>query len=342
MNRLRLVHRDTLSCEPIVRRMLSGELLLVSQCGDVTEPAPGNRVFAFHSQDNGDTWSKGHSVYPEDGQAVYLTEVMVLGEEITVFLTLHNGNFLNWTCVMVKSRDNGYTWENAGPTPCFPRFTFVRSMIRLRTGEIALPYQHYPVSQAENDRLVTEGKRWLNAEIDHVESGVMVSADEGKTYEKRPGVRTAFDTEMGRAWIWSEPTVAELSDGRIAMLLRVNPTARLWYAESPDGGRTWTDAVMTDIPNPSNKPKLIPLPGGNIALIHTPNPRLGMDHRNPLSIWISPDDMRTWPYRHIVTDFPGSYSYADGFYEDGHILFSIEYNRHDILFIDHPVPEAYR
>lgn len=45
MNRLRLVHRNTLSCEPILRRMENGEMLCVSQCGDVTEPAPGNRVY---------------------------------------------------------------------------------------------------------------------------------------------------------------------------------------------------------------------------------------------------------------------------------------------------------
>ena len=91
---------------------------------------------------------------------------------------------------------------------------------------------------------------------------------------------------------------------------------------------------MTDIPNPSNKPKLVELPGDRIALIHTPNGQVGMDHRNPLSIWISDDGMKTWGVKHVVTDFPGSFCYADGFYEDGHLLFSIEYNRHDILFVD--------
>ena len=39
------VHRGTLCCEAIVRRMPNKELLLVCQCGDITEPAPQNRVY---------------------------------------------------------------------------------------------------------------------------------------------------------------------------------------------------------------------------------------------------------------------------------------------------------
>lgn len=39
----------------------------------------------------------------------------------------------------------------------------------------------------------------------------------------------------------------------------------------------------------------------------------------------------------MVTDFPGSYCYPDGFYEEGHILFTIEINRHEILFFDSQV-----
>lgn len=334
MDRLRLVHRDTLSCEPILRRMPSGELLILAQCGDVTEPAPGNRVYAFHSGDEGETWSKGRPVYPEDGQAVYLTEVTVLAGVVRVYLTLHNGSFLNWRGLVMRSLDSGYTWEIEGPAPCLSTFTFLRGQIRARNGELLMAYQHYPVTAAENERLLALGLRWKDADVGYVESGVLVSGDEGRTYERFPGVRLTFGGDTGRGWIWSEPTLASLPDGAVVMLLRENQSARLWRAESRDYGRTWTRPVMTDIPNPSNKPKLVELPGDRIALIHTPNGQVGMDHRNPLSIWISDDGMKTWGVKHVVTDFPGSFCYADGFYEDGRLLFSIEYNRHDILFVD--------
>ncbi|MDG0810514.1 sialidase family protein [Cohnella rhizosphaerae] len=140
-------------------------------------------------------------------------------------------------------------------------------------------------------------------------------------------------------WNWPEPTLAELSDGTLVMLLRVNESGCLWRSESRDGGAGWSAAERTDIPNPSNKPKLIAMPGGRIALIHTPNGKHGMLERNPLAVWISDDDMRTWGYKRIVSDFPGGFCYADGICEEGgrHIRFTIEYSRFNILFVDHEV-----
>ena len=55
MSRIRLVHNDTLSCEAILRKMPDGGLIIVCQCGDTAEPAPGNRVYAFLSYDGGET-----------------------------------------------------------------------------------------------------------------------------------------------------------------------------------------------------------------------------------------------------------------------------------------------
>ena len=115
--------------------------------------------------------------------------------------------------------------------------------------------------------------------------------------------------------------------------MRKDRSGYLWYTESKDGGKSWSNTVKTDIPNPGNKPRLIKC-GDKIALINTPNSVAGMSARYPLSLWISDDDMRTWKYKVNLTDFPGSYCYADGFYENGHIIFSIEHNRHSILFFD--------
>lgn len=90
---IKLVQRELLSCEAIVRRAPNGELLLVCQCGDVTEPAPLNRVYVWHSRDDGENWSGRKLLVPEDGRAVYQTEVSVIGEEIRVYVTFHDGRF---------------------------------------------------------------------------------------------------------------------------------------------------------------------------------------------------------------------------------------------------------
>lgn len=326
--RIKQIYTNSLSCEPMLERTQNGELLCVCQCDGPSEPHPDNRVYAFHSKDNGETWSAKEKIYPEDGNAVYCTELSVVGEEITAYLTVHNGRFLNWKCVMMKSFDNGYTWKNYGAPPHFSEYTFIRTQIHTSKGDIIIPYQHYPVKQADVDRVLNSetipDKALWEAGAAYCESGVLISSDNGNNYDRY----TASKMKMVN-WIWSEPTIAELSDGRLAMLMRKDYSGCLWYTESSDGGKTWSDTIETNIPNPSNKPRLIKC-GNKIALIHTPD----VGKRYPLSIWISDDDMKTWKNKTNLTEFPGSYSYTDGFYEDGHIMFTIEHNRHTILFFD--------
>ena len=341
MTRMRMVHRDTLSCEPILRRMPNGELLLVSQCGGVTEPAPENRVYVFHSKDEGETWSKPVLIRPEDGKAVYLTEVSVIGEKIIVHLTIHNGHFVDWTCDQVVSEDNGYTWRSIGPIPGYETYTFPRGMIRLSDGRLMMAMQRYPVDEAENTRLRENNlKLYWDAQAPYVSNEVIVSSDEGETWQKLGGVEIPMPWTPGRLWIWSEPTIVELNDGRspagsrIAMYLRWGGTGKLWYSESTDGGKTFCEPQPTEIPNPSNKPKLLRMEDGRIALIHTPNPVQGFAGRNPLAIWLSSDELKSFDDKRIITDFPGAFCYPDGFAEGDHIQFAIEYNRHDILYID--------
>jgi hypothetical protein len=323
--------------------MSDGTLLCLSQCGDTYEPAPGNRVYSFASHDQGETWEKPKQVYPETGESVYLTEMYVLDGTVHAFLQVHNGRFLNMRCVHMESKDNGKTWLDVGAPPFFPSFCFIRGMLPLGSGDIMLAYQHFPISEEENTRLVVSNHNisdcrqqravW-DARIDHIENGVLVSADRGKSWQRFRGPDIPIKGNTGRNWAWTEPTLAELPDGVLVMLLRVCGSGVLWRSESKDRGRTWTAASRTTIPNPNNKPKLIPMDGGRIALIHTPNPKIGFENRNPLSIWISDDDLKTFKQKEVVTEFPGCYCYPDGFYENGHLLFTIEINRHEILFID--------
>lgn len=346
MTRIKLVHKDTLSCEPIVRRMADGSLLMVSQCGDVYEPAPGNRVLYFHSYDNGETWSAPARIYAEDGNAVYCTEVSVIDDKIIAFLTLHNGQFINWRSVMMTSTDCGHTWFNEGPCPFSETYTFVRGMIELKNGDILIPYQHYPIDTAENERLAAKytgrfrpvGKLHFigstDADINYVDNGVLISHDRGKSFIKRSCPPFRMRGETGLSWVWSEPTVAELSDGRVAMLIRVTNEC-LWYSESTDGGLNWSEFVKTDIPNPSCKPKLISLPENRIALLNDASTTA----RNPFCLWISDDDMKSWKYKAVISDFPLNFDYPDGFYENGSIYISIELQRRDVLFIEYPLSD---
>ena len=339
---LTVVHSDTLSCEPIVRRMPDGALLLAAQCGDDYEPAPLNRVVFFRSEDNGRSWSAPRPIRQEDGCAVYCTELSVLDGTATAYLTLHDGRFLNWKSERMVSRDGGRSWTSCGPEPHLPTFTFHRGVLRLRSGAVLVPFQHYPISAEENARLLRAAAdrhgrgAWIGRfgpRIDHVENGVLRSTDGGRTFARCDAPPYPIFGESGNPWTWTEPTLAELSDGRIVMLIRTTHGV-LWQSESADGGVSWAPWRPTSIPNPGSKPKLIALSGGRIALVHEPC----AERRNPLAVWVSEDDMRTWRHRIVLSDFPLRFDYPDGFWEDGHLYLSIELSRRDILFFDVPLP----
>lgn len=332
--RLRQIDRDSLACEPFLRRMPNGELLCLCQLGGSTEPAMENRVYFYHSSDNGETWSPRTLLAPEDGRAVYCTGLHVEGEVITAYLTLHTGRFLDWECQTAQSRDNGYTWQLMGPPPHFAGYTFVRDSLTTRAGCRLIPYQTYPVTPqgCEAARSFADPAVW-NTGAPWCEYGVLIYRD-GDFHRSEAG-RALNDPR----WVWAEPTLAELSNGRIVMLTRRDGTGWLWRCDSADGGCTWSETVQTTIPNPGNKPRLIPLNAGRIALVHTPNNAQlrgslnGDWGRHPLALWISGDDMATW-HETLLTDFPGGYSYSDGFYEAGHLYLTVEHNRATILFFD--------
>ena len=333
MTEIKIVHRDSLSCEAILRKAPNGDLIIVSQCGGVSEPSPENRVFIFRSSDGGKTWDTGTDLYPVRDCAVYNTEVLVLNSTIYLFITTHNGDFLNWKTFLLKSEDNGFNFEKAGEMPFYNAFTFFRNAILTKEGNLLIFYQHYPVSPERNAELLAEGKKVWHSRIPEVEIGVLLSRDGMKNFS-----RHKIDSfEIPGTWCWAEGTLLELPNGQITALVRRDQAGWLYRADSADGGLTWSKAYRSDIPNPGNKVKLLSLRGDRVALIHTPNSKILFEDRHPLEIWISPDNMQTWPYKKRLSDFPGIYSYPDGIVDDDGetILFSFDYNKHEIMFVRH-------
>ena len=160
---------------------------------------------------------------------------------------------------------------------------------------------------------------------------VLSSEDEGDTWSR--------SNAIGPLRGWNESNLVELSDRRLCMLVRAATDAPcLRRSISLDRGRTWSDWERTDIPNPGSKIRLFRLRDGRCALLHNPCAIPGV--RNPLALWISDDDMQTWSYQRVITDFPGQLAYPDGFVDDDErwIHFAIDYNRHDLIAISSRIP----
>jgi predicted neuraminidase len=78
---------------------------------------------------------------------------------------------------------------------------------------------------------------------------------------------------------------------------------RLMKSTSNDRGITWSSVEDTDIPNPGTAADVVVLKSGNWALIHNDIE----DGRHRLSVWLSRDEGKTWPYHKIlVNGQPGS------------------------------------
>jgi predicted neuraminidase len=80
---------------------------------------------------------------------------------------------------------------------------------------------------------------------------------------------------------------------------------RIVCADSLDGGRTWGDAFVSDLPNPGSGIDATRLADGRVALIYNHT----TTDRTPLNVAISEDGGNTWAPPLTLEDEPGEYSY---------------------------------
>lgn len=338
-----LIHMDTLAVEATVRKMPNGDLLAACTCGGDREPAPENRVCLFRSRDGGRTWSPKELLCPEDGRAQYQSCLCVMEGKVLLFVSRHNGQFVGWENSVFISEDSGFTWRKQA-LELLPDYAFVRSMVRLSDGRYLFPYHRYPVTEEAAQACRRAGSIVCAAPIEYVENGILIgNAAQGfvkKIAFLQP--RAQLPKVGGNLWNWSENTVAEFEAGHLVMLYRVEGSGRLWKTQSFDFGESWEKPQITPIPNPGNKAQLLRGAKGEVILLNTPNDKPGfyLRRRFPLEAWISYDGMQSWQKRIRISDFPGAYSYPDGFLdEDGHLKFAFEFNRHDVYFVDENLQE---
>lgn len=321
-------------CDSAWRRLPGGEQAVFFLTGNNFEPEPGNFVALCRSHDEGASWGELETVLQNPGGAATLSEVVVHGGAISVYVQIHTGSFDHWQTAVIRSSDNGHTWtepEEFGP---LPRRSMIRNLYRTSWGEWLLPYQYYGVVDSWESSPVSDGsysQPW---------NGVLIG-------ETPNGPWTDCQRIQG-ANGWAEVNVVELRDGRLVMLARSDGAGVLLRSESSDRGRIWSAYTRSDIPNPGSKFRLFRLSDGRILLLHNPsgatshpnNKPCAMVTRNPLALWVSDDDMQTWRHKLLITDFPGMLAYPDGEVdaEEHYLQFAFDYNRHDVIYWKVAIP----
>jgi hypothetical protein len=339
------VSPNKLACDTTLRKMPDGSWVLVMLGGGDTEPRPQNGIFITRSQDEGRTWEPLKPLdlgFPRSGntQAMVPSELMVRDGRCTLCFSTHAGPFVGWKSWFAHSDDSCRTFSKPEPVPGrLHDRTFVRNHIVTRDGRILLPFQHY-LGPASGTPEPTDRQKIRSHWVNNPRNGVLMSGDGGKTWTEHGNIRiTPEDKYSG----WHEANIVELNGERIAMIIRADRLGGvLYYAESKDGGRTWPEfAAKSEIPNPGSKATLYGLGDDTVALLHNPNPK----HRSPLSLWISFDGMKTWPYQRVLvpqsTDGPqGRLNYPDGFVSADRqwLHFAYDDNRHRAVYYAAKLP----
>lgn len=85
------------------------------------------------------------------------------------------------------------------------------------------------------------------------------------------------------------------------------PTTDGWLvrSESRDGGKTWSEGKDSSFPNPNAAVDFLRLRNGHLLLVYNDS----MNERTPLTVAISTDGDKSYPFKLRIADGPGDYGY---------------------------------
>jgi len=281
------------------------------------------------SEDGGKTWGKPIAVgkrvkidgdMSDDGR--YKGEHVGWSELANVTVDENTGDIMVFAGslkpapILYRSRDHGKTWktENIVIKPdkngwlgttycCDPGITL---RYGARKGRLLMPAQVFVGSVHDNGTRTYLNKGQNRKYFARRYSNALLSDDGGKTW-----IPSAPFPLLGTA----EPSLAELSDGRIYYNARTHVrSGNKIIGYSDDGGETWKDAREDDelFDGPPDvygcKSGLVRLPydDRDILVFSSPGRR---DMRHDITVWVSFDRGETWPVKRLVKKGPGNYTW---------------------------------
>ena len=273
-------------CQPLpIDR--NGPFLELADGSLMTVDSQGTRV----SKDDGKTWSEARPICEgvaglrggREPATVYLVRT-TSGVLVAVYLDSTTYNF-SWDdsinqpkddCRLevwaVRSLDDGKTWTDRqrlleGYNPNF--FGFIQHS----SGRLVATVPH----------IVLDPGRYAACSL--------ASEDDGKTWKRSNLIDLGGHGHHSGAM---EPSVAELNDGRLLMVIRTH-WGRFWEALSDDGGLSWRTIRPSQIESSSAPGYRLRLRSGRLALVS--NGKVG---RQELLITFSEDDGKTWTRQVVI------------------------------------------
>ncbi len=126
-------------------------------------------------------------------------------------------------------------------------------------------------------------------------------------FESADGSTWSLNSTVATPWPYRalQPAAVVLESGRILTVMRNLGKGWLWVMASDDEGGRWSQPIDSGFPNPASPAALIRLAQGHLLMVYNDSNL----QRRPLSVALSADEGRTWPYRRVLADGEGTYSY---------------------------------
>ena len=288
----------------------SGDLLVAFFAGE--REGAGDTAIWLASRRNG-LWLAPRRLFGEPGLAHWNPVLHAEGQRVWLFYKV-GPDVQRWVTRVAVSADGGASWSEP---------------------HLLVPDDPQPRGPVKNKLLVLADGAWLapgSVEDDaHWNAFVDRSADRGETWQRsdvplsRPAEPTASETEKaweglnrgalwesdaGRAFAWDgviQPSLWQSAPHSVHMLLR-STRGSIYRSDSQDGGRRWSAAYATKLPNNNSGLDLVRLTNG--ALLLACNPVAGnWASRTPLSLLASSDNGETWDHQLDLEAGAGEFSY---------------------------------
>lgn len=283
--------------------------LLAAWFGGAAEGRPD--VAIWGARKSAGRWSQPVELAREPGIAAY-NPVLFYSQDKTLWLYYKFGpQPSSWTAARRSSRDHGKTWSEIERLPAGLYGPIKNKPLLLADGAIV------------SGTSVESYRAWA--------CWVERSTDHGRTWSRHGPI-----VFPGQPYGIIQPAIVPLASGRLRMFVRsTQRIGRICYADSTDGGKTWTDARPTALPNPNSGIDAVALRDGRILLVYNHTER----GRTPLNLAVSKDG-ENWNSFLTLESEPGEFSYPAVIQaSQGNVHVTYTWKRNRIKHVEIPLGE---
>jgi len=259
-------------------------------------------VKIWHARFDGRRWSPPEVAAEERGFACW-NPVLFRSRSRALFLFYKAGpSPMSWTGFVRRGVGGGRAWGPVEQLPAGLLGPIKNKPIQLGDGAIVAGTS------------VESHRAWA--------SWIERSTDDGRTCRRFGPIQVP-----GHPYGIIQPTLLAVGEGRLVALCRSRDQGFICRAESDDGGRTWSEARATDLPNPNSGIDAVRAANGHCFLVYN-HTRRG---RTPLNVARSTDNAETWRPLATLEEQTGEFSYPAVIQaQDGRLHVTYTWNRRHI------------